>query len=485
MKSYSKPVRAALLGLAGVAAVTLSEPTRAANVALPELGDASSRIISPALEKQIGRDFLKQINRSVPTVSDPILKYYVTTQLTDLAQYSELKEKVLQVVLIDSRDVNAFAAPGGVVGINLGLFLYADDINEYSSVIAHELAHLSQRHFARGIEEQQAQSVPMLASLIAAIALGMTAGADAGMSAIAASQGMAQANALRYSRSRETEADRIGMNTLVNAGLDPDGMARMFDSMNRAYRFTTKPPEFLLTHPLTETRIADARTQAQQYPKHDYPNSPDYQLARTRAIVYYTDSPEAAVQRFEKQVRENPESKAAQYGLALSLSQAKRHEEAIAIADALFSSEPDRLLFVAAYADLLTDGGRYDQSQALLEKYLVLYPDNPPLSMLYADSLTKAGEYETAENVLKRQSEKRPNDIDVWYNLAEVAGNAGDIVTVHRARAEFFALHGAYQRAIQHLEYARRLVSPSNAQLLAKLDQRINDLRTELRVAQS
>jgi predicted Zn-dependent protease len=191
------------------------------------------------------------------------------------------------------------------------------------------------------------------------------------------------------------------------------------------------------------------------------------------------------VQRFEKEVRDNPESKAAQYGLALSLSQAKRYEEAIALADALFSSEPDRLLFVAAYAELLTDGGRYDQSQALLEKYLVLYPDNPPLSMLYADSLTKAGEYETAENVLKRQSEKRPNDVDVWYDLAEVAGSAGDIVTVHRARAEFFALHGAYQRAIQHLEYARRLVSPSNAQLLAKLDQRINDLRTELRVAQS
>jgi len=479
------PFRAALLG-AAVLAVSASGNAASSNpVELPVLGDGSSRIISPALEQQIGRDFLKQINRSVPTISDPILKYYVTVQLTDLAQYSQLKEKVLQVVLIDSKEINAFAAPGGVVGINLGLFLYADDVHEYSSVIAHELAHLSQRHFARGIEEQQAQTVPMLASLIAAIALGMTAGGDAGMAAIAASQGMAQANALRYSRSRETEADRIGMNTLVNAGLDPEGMARMFDSMNRGYRFTTTPPEFLLTHPLTERRIADARTQAQQYPRKEYVDSADYQLARTRAIVHYADSPEASVQRFEKAVRENPESKAAQYGLALSLSNAKQHEEAIALADALFSSEPDRLLFVAAYAELLTAGGKYDQSEALLEKYLVLYPDNAPLSMLYADALTHSGEFETAENVLKRQSEKRPNDVDVWYDLAEVAGKAGDIVTVHRARAEYFALHGAYGRAIQHLEYARRLVSPSNTQLLAKLDQRIDDLRTELRVAQS
>jgi predicted Zn-dependent protease len=90
-----------------------------------------------------------------------------------------------------------------------------------------------------------------------------------------------------------------------------------------------------------------------------------------------------------------------------------------------------------------------------------------------------------AEDVLDRQAARRPNDIDVWYDLAEVSGKAGDIVGVHRARAEFFALHGAYGRAIQHLEYARRLVNPGNIQLHAKLDQRISDLRTELRVAQS
>jgi predicted Zn-dependent protease len=105
--------------------------------------------------------------------------------------------------------------------------------------------------------------------------------------------------------------------------------------------------------------------------------------------------------------------------------------------------------------------------------------------MLYADALTKNEEYDIAEGILKRQSELRPNDIDVWYDLAEVSGKAGDIVGVHRARAEFFALHGAYQRAIQHLEYARRLVSEDNKQLHAMLDQRINDLRTELRIAQS
>lgn len=452
---------------------------------LPSLGDGSSSIVSPAMEKRIGREFLKQINAMVPTVDDPILKYYVGQHIVDLAQHSQLSEKVLEVVLIDSPAVNAFAAPGGVVGVNLGLLLTARDVHEYSSVIAHELAHLSQRHFARGIEEQREAMLPTLASMIAAIAIGMAAGGDAGIAAISASQAAAQSAQLRYSRSRETEADRIGMNTLVNAGLDPDGMARMFDQMGRAYRYTTRPPEFLLTHPLTDRRVADAKTQAMQYPDRAYADSPDYTLARTRAIVHYADSPESAVKQFRKEVKDNPDSTAAQYGLALALSRAGEHEEAVPMADALFASAPDRLLFVAAYAEFLTAAGEYDQALTLLERQLLLNPDNPPLAMLYADALEQNQEYDIAESVLKRQSEIRPNDVDVWYHLAEVSGKAGDIIAVHRARAEYFALHGAYNRAIQHLEYARRLVSQSDTKLLAMLDQRINDLRTELRIAQS
>jgi predicted Zn-dependent protease len=474
-----------LPGLVLAALLILPPAAPAASGDLPSLGDGSSSIVSPAMEKRIGREFLKQINSVVPTISDPILKYYVETHIAGLTQHSQLSEKVLEVVVIDSPTVNAFAAPGGVVGVNLGLLLVAEDVHEYSSVMAHELAHLSQRHFARGIEAQKAQMLPTLASMIAAIAIGMAAGGDAGLAAVSASQAAAQSNQLRYSRSRETEADRIGMNTLVNAGLDPDGMSRMFERMGRAYRYTSKPPEFLLTHPLSETRVADARTQAMQYPERNYPDSPDYTLARMRAIVHYSDSPEAAVKRFRKEVRDNPDSPAAQYGLALALSRAGEHDEAVPLADALFASAPDRLLFVAAYAEFLTAAGEYDQALTLLERQLLLNPDNAPLAMLYAEALIQNEEYDIAESILRRQSELRPNDVDVWYELAEVSGMAGDIVAVHRARAEFFALHGAYQRAIQHLEYARRLVSRDNKQLHAMLDQRIDDLRTELRIAQS
>jgi predicted Zn-dependent protease len=452
---------------------------------LPVLGDASSSLISPEMEHAIGEQFLKQLHATAPTISDPILKYWVSWQLGDLVQHSQMRDNLLEVVIIDSDDINAFAAPGGVVGVNLGLLLYAEDVHEYSSVMAHELAHLSQRHFARGVEEQRAQTVPTIASLIAAIMIGVVGGGDAGLAAISASQAAAQNSQLRYSRGREQEADRIGLNTMVKAGLDPNGMSRMFERMQRAYRYSRRPPEFLTTHPLSESRISDAKLQAQSYETSRFEDSLDYALMRNRAILHYEDSPQSAVKRFEKAVKDHPDDVAARYGLAMALSMAGDHSQALAIGDALFTGNPTKILYIAAYGELLIDAEKYDQAERLLSHHLAINPDNAPLAMLYADALIKSGNFKEAEAVLTRQSLVRSSDVDVWYNLAEVSGQAGNIIGVHRARAEFYALHGAYQQAIQHLEYARRLADRTNSPLLARLEQRIDDFRTALRVARS
>ena len=475
-----------VLRLGGICALVLSAVARAdVNDDLPVVGDASSRLISPQMERQLGEDFLKQVHAALPTVDDPVLKYYVQRQLASLVQYSELREPVLSTVLIDSKEINAFAAPGGIVGINLGLMLHAQDVHEYSSVVAHELAHLSQRHFARGIEVQRAQTLPMLAGMIAAIMIGALGGGDAGIAAISGVQAASQANQLRYSRGREQEADRIGLNTLVRADLDPWGMSRMFDRMDRAFRFTSRPPEFLLTHPLTETRIADAKSQAMEYPRRQHTPSLDYQFMRARARVRYAESPQAAVQSFEEEVREQPESAAARYGLAVALASAEQYDEAIPLIDQAYSTNPHNILFSASLAELLTKAGRLDQAIALLERELAVNPQNAPLSALYADALVANHQYVAAEAVLQQQSFVNKADVDVWYDLAEVSGLAGNIIGVHLARAEFFELHGAYQRTIQHLQYARRLASRGNEPLLARLDQRINDIRNKMREQRS
>jgi predicted Zn-dependent protease len=474
-KRIGSRISVALLSLfaAALAIATTSER-------LPDLGDASSAIVSLEVERALGEQFLRQIRSRVPTVRDPILKYYTELQLAQLAEHSELKTKILHPVLIDSPQLNAFAAPGGVVGINMGLYLYSKDVHEYSSVLAHELAHLSQRHFARGVEMQQRQTLPYLAAMLASIVIAATAGGDAGMAAISATQGVAQQSQLRYSRGREQEADRIGINTMYEAGLDPHGMSRMFERMQRAYRYSRRPPEFLLTHPLTESRISDARNQSSQYPRRGYANSQHFQLMRARAMVRYAETPSQGVQRFRDLVEQTDGADWAYYGLAVALGAAKRHEEALDVAKIIFPSHPRDILYISTHADLLIGAKRFDEAIGLLAHQLVINPDNKPMSVLYATALTGARRYEDAEEVLEHLSTIYRDDDDIWFDLAETAGLAGNTIGVHQARAEYFALVGNYQSAIKHLEYARILADPDNYQLNARIDQRIRDFRGEL-----
>lgn len=442
---------------------------------LPSLGDGSSATISPAAERSLAEAALKQIRATAPTVADPILKYYAAVNLYRLAEKSELVDAVSAPVLIDSPEINAFAVPGGVVGINLGLFLYAEDESEYSSVVAHELAHLSQRHYARGIEQQRAMTPWMLAGLLASIAIAAAGGGDAGLAAASGTQALMMDQGLRFSRAREQEADRIGLNTLSAAGLDPAATSRMFERMQRAFRFVERPPEFLLTHPLTETRITDARNQAARFPAKAVPPSWDYQMMRARVQVRYADSPARALA--EANARSDS---AGSYALALALARDGQSENAADAIAVLHRRRPESLLLTASTAELLIAAKRTDEALTLLERELAINPDNAPFVFLYATALNARKRYGEAAAVLRRHTRANPQDIDVWELLAETAGLAGDTIGVHRARAEYYALVGAYQMAVQHIDYARRLADEDNTHLTAGLDQRIVDLRTEL-----
>lgn len=448
---------------------------------LPALGDGSSAIVSPAAERELARSALMQIRAGAPTVDDPILKYYVRLNVFRLAEKSDLTEAALATVLIDSPQINAFAVPGGIVGINLGLFLHARDESEYSSVVAHELAHLSQRHYARGIERQRAMTPLMIAGLLASVAIAAAGGGEAGMAAAVGTQALIADQGLRFSRSREQEADRIGLNTLVNAGLDPDGMGRMFERMQRAYRFVDRPPEFLLTHPLTESRISDAKDQAARFEDKTVAPALDYQLMRVRTQTRYAGSARRALAEATGRTGGGTVDK---YAVALALARDGQHENAADAARLLHSDLPESLLMTASFAEILTDAGRTDEAINLLTRELAINPDNEPLTYLYAEALNAAERHADAADVLWRHTRDNPDDIDVWELLAETEGLAGNTVDVHRARAEYFARVGAFQMSIQHLGYARRLVHDDERRLLARLDQRIIDLRTELEAMQ-
>ncbi|WP_165671896.1 M48 family metalloprotease [Metapseudomonas otitidis] len=463
------PLRPTLLALACL----LATPAIADD--LPSLGDASSSVVSPDQEHKLGRAWLGLLRAQVEQLPDPQLKEYVETSVYRLAESSQLQDRRLEFVLLKSPQLNAFAAPGGIIGVNGGLFLYAPNEAEYASVMAHELAHLSQRHFARGVEAQQRMQIPVMAAMLAGIVAAAAGAGDAGMAAIMSTQAAAIQEQRRFSRQNEQEADRIGLLNLKKAGYDPRAMPNMFERLMRQYRYDSKPPEFLLTHPVTESRIADTRNRAEQLPAGGVENSLRYQLMRARVQLMFEETPGISAKRFRAMLDSDPKLDAARYGLAIAQIKAGQLNEAREALTQLLAKAPNEVAYNLAQVDLDITANRLPDAQKRVDRMLSLYPASYPLKQARADLLLKQNKPQDAEKVLEDLARTRANDPDIWYQVAEVRGLAGNTIGLHQARAEYFALVGDFDQAIEQLDFAKRRAS-SNFPLAARIDARQQEL---------
>ena len=449
---------------------------------LPSLGDASSGIVSPEQEHLLGRAWLSLLRGQVKQLSDPQLKDYVESSVYRLAETSQLQDRRLEFVLLDSPQLNAFAAPGGIIGVNGGLFIHAQTEAEYASVMAHELAHLSQRHFARGLEAQQRMQLPMMAAMLAGVVAAAAGAGDAGIAAIISTQAAAIQAQRRFSRQNEQEADRIGIVNLERAGYDPRAMPSMFGRLMRQYRYDQKPPEFLLTHPVSESRIADTTNRAEQYAQGGTQDSLRYQLMRARTQLKFESTPGVGAKRFRAMLDENPEMDAARYGLALAQMKAGQLADAANSMAPLLAKAPDDLTYNLAQVELDITANRLQHAQTRLQRLLQLNPGNYPVRQMHIDLLMERGETQQAERELDKLAEQRHRDPDIWYQVAEVRGLSGNIVGLHQARAEYFALVGDYDQAIEQLDLAKRRAS--NFQIGARIDARQKQLIEEKRMVE-
>jgi predicted Zn-dependent protease len=480
-----RPSRPALLALlyclAGAPAVGAANE----DLKIPNLGESSTSLFSAEYEYELGRMWLRSFRGQAPLVTDPLLYSYLENLVFELVQHSELQDRRIELVIVDNPTINAFAVPGGVIGVHSGLFNYAVTEDEFATVMAHEIAHLSQRHFSRRMELAQEQGPMQLAGLLAGILLAATVGSDAGLAAMTTAQGLAQDAQMRYSRANEAEADRVGLRTLFNAGMDPYAAPQMFERMYAATRYSQgdRIPEFLRTHPLSEKRIADTRARAMQYPKQIRSVSLDYQLMRARVAVQSAQTPEEAVAQFRAAAEGEPISEeATAYGLVLALTAAGRADEATLVLDSVWSASSDRIEYVMAAADIALAQGNPERAVAGLERRLELSPGNHPLTMAYANALHQAGSPHIAEAVLLEQSRRVSNDPGLWYLLAEVQGLAGNIVGLHQSRAEYFILVNALDAAETQLGYAQQLVGDdfTRASLINERMRDIQDMRAAM-----
>ncbi|WP_444908745.1 M48 family metalloprotease [Microbulbifer sp. TRSA005] len=460
-----------LLSSTPIAATADSEGIR-----LPELGDSTSGLVSPQREKELGQMWLRIFRSQVKTSSDALLQQYVEKTVKGLAEYSPLEDKNIDVVVVNNETMNAFAVPGGIMGIHTGLFLFAKNEDQFASVVAHELGHLSQRHYARSLEAQRNNTLPTLAGMLGALVLAATAGGEAGLAALTATQAAALDSQLRFSRKNEQEADRVGIETLARSGRDPDAAGEMFEQMLKATRYYRRPPEFLLTHPVTEKRIADAKLRSQRMEDVEPSDSRDYHMMRARIRLATEATPQQAVKRFQAElngIHDNED--AARYGLALAQIAAGRPDSALDTLQPLLDKEPSKAAFVLARADIDLVRQDYSGATQRLQQALDRNPGDHALVMGLANAHFKAGNYLAAERMLAKYSRVRKKDPAVWYLLAESHGLAGDIVGVHEARAEYYILIGVFDKALQHLRHGIRMTK-DDYQTNAILKQRLKDV---------
>lgn len=451
------------------------------NTNLPALGDASSAIISPQQEYIAGQQWLRAFRRQANIEQDPLIYSYLHELIQTLSVYSQLQSKQFSLLVVDSKSFNAFAVPGNVIGINTGLFNYARSEDQLASVISHELAHLSQRHFARRKEQQQKQNLKTMAALLGSLILMATAGTEEGIAALTATQAAAIENQLRYSRMHEQEADRIGIQTLAAAGMNPSAAANMFQHMLAYTRYndTIKQFDFMLTHPLTDSRVSDAFNQAKRYPQKADKDSLHFQLTKTYIKAKAFSKAEQAVTYFKNNhTPANPNfSIVKDYGLALAYVHNIQPKKARPLVEKLLQKHPYFIEFMLLKIALLQAEGKVDQAFEQARLYLELSPASYPLSIKVAEMALL---YRRADEGIKTlealtKAPDYPDTPDIWYYLAELHGLRGNISKVHTTRAQYYQRVGIYNKALQHLHLALPLLK-NKPKAIAKAQKEIAEL---------
>lgn len=423
---------------------------------LPELGDPAAGLFSAQQEYRLGRAWLRQLHGRVPLLNDPLVQEYVEQLVYRLASYSALEDPDLAIVVVNDRNINAFAVPGGVIGLNAGLIIHAEYEDEASAVLAHEIAHVSQKHFIRRYADSQRSNRAMMAALLASLALAVAGNADAGIAGIMATQAAAIQQQLAYSRHHEREADRIGMQTLANAGYDPQAMPRFFERLQRSRQFAASAPEFLSTHPINEERIADSRGRANKLEPRDSPDPTIFHLVKARLMAGFFADPNQAVAHFRNSARRGSGSNAQanNYGLALSAMRTRQFALAEELITQLRQQHPDQHWYRVAQAELLQARSEHGKAVIALRELVRLMPGNYAISAMLADSLIRIDKAGEAATLVESMLRRRPTDVALWRLASEAWGRSEQTALAHFARGEALFLSGAAEEGLEQMGYA-------------------------------
>jgi predicted Zn-dependent protease len=460
-------------------ALTLAISTPSADpFALPDFGSSADTIMSRAEERDLGQEFMKWVRKALPISDDPVLTDYLQSLGQQLVKSSGHPGHYA-FFLVEEPVVNAFAGPDGHIGIFAGLILAAQTEGELAAVVAHELAHVSQDHLMRSFEAQKQMALPATALLLAAAVLGATVDANIGAAGLMGIQGAAAQRQINFTRANEEEADRIGIDTLARAGHNPYAMPGFFQRLAQTNRVSeSSAPEFLRTHPVTTSRIADALNRARQHGVRQRPDSLRFHLARANLRQRGESNPARAVEHFEQTLKDGRyrDETAQRYGYALALTRAGRFDAARAQLAPLMASHPSQTEFLVLGAEIDRRSGQPQRAVRDLKGPVGLSPGNWPLNQAYAEALMADSKPADALAALERFVALRPDIAPIYELMADAAGKSGQPALNYRYRAEYLYRINELEPAIRQLEMALRL-KDIDFHLASKLQVRLDELK--------
>ena len=446
---------------------------------VPDIGSGIG-LLDQQKEKLIGEKVYREVHRQMPTIQDAWLEDQFLQVFSGILSQTQLGQPIGLVIIKDPQ-INAFAVPGGLFALNTGLITSAKNLDEIAGVMAHEIAHVAQRHYSRSQEAFKGQGLLALAGIIVGAAIASQADSDVGSAVMLGTQAALMDKQLSYSRNQEREADRIGMQFMYAAGYNPQSMADYFETMHRATSRVSFLPDFWLTHPLTTERMSEARLRANQLPQ---VKSKIYDLDFD-ILKWYTQVVSNQATEIQLQALANRKNIAGLLALSKFYLMQGDYTQAQSNLDLVKIKLKSHILVPLIQTDIYLGQNKFDQAYDSISSLQKTMPENRALSYKLAEVLIGQGKIDQAQTLVQRFIRKNQRDIQGWQllqqatNLDKSSPLQAVNVLCYRAEAEYWS--GYEENAIKSMLHAQRLAK-GNLAMSAKIDSRLKQMQDDRRM---
>jgi len=426
-------------------------------IALPDMGDSSSSEVSPIEERKLGENLMRWLRQNDLIETDPVIQSYIHSIGYQLVANSDESSQPFTFFVVKDQSINAFAAPGGFIGIHAGLILTSESESELAGVMAHEVAHITQKHLLRKYESANKHRLTTAVALLAAILIGQNA-EELTEAAIATSLAASTQLQINFTRAHEKEADFVGIRTLANAGFDPEGMPKFFARMQKASQlYGQEIPEFLSTHPVTVNRIAESTNRARNINKQVSKQDNRYPIIKARLVVKKEQQINQFLMAYKNSKNQLKDKSIFHYTMAIASLKAGLAQQAKKHIDLLVRNNQENIYYRLTEAEILQALKQTKQADKIYSQLMRIYPYSYPVTIYYADFLLASGQHDSAYEKLQAYAQNRHADTQVLKLLSEAAGKTGRTSEAYLYLAEHEFLKGNTRTAISHLNSASKL----------------------------